>query len=824
VEVAHEALIREWPTLRGWLEEDREGLRLHRHLTLAADAWEQNNRDASELYRGTRLTQALAWAAVHANDLNESEQAFLDLSRTLAEQEEAAREAQYQRELKAAQTLAETQQRAATQLRRRAYYLSGAFILALIMAGVALFLGEQARQSAITAQNAQRITYARELAGAALNNLEIDPERSILLALQAVSTTRMVDGTVLPEAEEALHRSLLASPVRLTLTGHEIGVLTAAFSPDGQRIATIGRDGVTIIWDANTGSELLRLPGTTQPGDAISAQRLAFSPDGRWLATADDSLIRLWGVTSGDLIRTFSGHSGEVWAIAFSPDGSQLASGGADAQAYIWDVNTGATQFELTAHTEAIEELAFSPDGRWLVTTSDDLSMKVWEAASGALLQDISDLTVPAYSIAFSPDSSRMATDNMIWDTRALPFTLASTIPENIGAVVFSPDGHWLAGSSGSIAKVLDAATGQPLLTLAGHTSWIIDVAFSPDGERLTTTSLDGTAKVWSLTPGYEVVTVAGKGWRVAFSADGTQLAMEGLDGTASIWDAATGNPIRDLEGHTQSLLNVAYDPTGHRLATGSFDATAKIWDTDTGVELLTLTGHELGIRDLAFSPDGSRIATASFDMTARVWDALTGETLLTLKGHEGGVVGVAYSPNGKWIATSSLDSTAKLWDAETGQLLFTLKGHTAPIPDIAFSPDSSKVITGGQDAIAQLWDTATGKELLTLTGHSAEIQSVAFSPDGQLIATGSGDNTAKVWEAETGRELLTLPGSIGGVAGVAFNPKSSEPQLAVASPNGVVRVFLVKIEDVLTLSKLRLTRSLTLAECQKYLHLQECP
>jgi hypothetical protein len=272
VEVAHEALIREWPTLRGWLEDNREGLRLHRHLTDAAWEWNVLNQDPDLLYRGARLTQAQEWAATNKEEMNQLEQEFLDASISGSQREATEREAQRQRELEAAQRLAESekhraeeQAQSAAQLNKRARYLTGAFIIALIMAFTALFFGSQARRTAITAQNDKRIATSRELAAAALNNLDVDPERSILLALQSVSTTRAADGTILPESLEALHRAIVSSPVRMTLNGHGTSVLSADYSPDGSRLATIGEDGTVILWKASSGEELLRMPGHLNP-------------------------------------------------------------------------------------------------------------------------------------------------------------------------------------------------------------------------------------------------------------------------------------------------------------------------------------------------------------------------------------------------------------------------------------------------------------------------------------------------------------------------------------------------------------------------------
>jgi WD40 repeat protein len=207
-----------------------------------------------------------------------------------------------------------------------------------------------------------------------------------------------------------------------------------------------------------------------------------------------------------------------------------------------------------------------------------------------------------------------------------------------------------------------------------------------------------------------------------------------------------------------------------------------------------------------------------------RIWDADDGKELLKITGHEGIVPGVAFSLDGTQLATASTDGTAKIWDVKTGELLFTLAGHASAVVDIAYSPDGKKLATASGDATAKIWDATTGKELLTLIGHSAELRPVAFGPDGKFLATGSGDNTAKIWDVETGQELLTLPGSEGGVYGVAFSPTDGGSHLVVASNDGIVRVFLLNIDELLALAETRVTRSLTTAECQKYLHVEQCP
>jgi WD40 repeat protein/transcriptional regulator with XRE-family HTH domain len=835
-EVAHEALIREWPTLRAWLEEDREGLRLHRHLTLATEGWERHARDAGELYRGARLAQAASWAETHVSQLNALEQDFLSASQSLAGQEEAEREAQRQRELNAARELAETQRQAAVQLRKRAIYLLGAFILTLIMAGVALYQGERVRQAAVTAQTERRIATARELAAASLNNLLVDPERSILLALKSVSTTRSVDGTILPESLEALHRAIVSSPIRMTLDGHGTKVLSAAYSPDGARLATIGDDGTVILWDTTTGEELLRLQGTTEPNEFVTTKRVAYSPDGKLLIATNKNQVKIYDPVSGNLVKTLDGHQTDVTAIAISADGRLIASGALDGSAIIWDADSGRSLFQLSAHTDPIENLTFSRDGKWLVTSGDDAAMRIWDTSNGNLLQEYADFSGVVFGVTFSPAGGRFAVSDgtiHVWQfsvnttdgQTAISKQELFTIPD-AASDTFSPDGSLLAGISGNVIKIWDAATGREALTLNGHTDWVMGLAFSPDGTQLASVSMDGTVKIWSLLPGAETVAVssapASFGTRVAFSSNGTMFATNGGDGSATLWDAQTGESRLTLQGHSMEVLSVAFSADGTHFATGSLDGTAILWDTATGKKLFTLTAHENGVRDLAFSLDGNLLASGGFDGTAKIWDVETGRLMREIAGHQGLVLGVAFSPDGTRLATSSTDATAKIWDVKSGELIFTLSGHSSGIRDLAYSPDGSLLATGSGDGTAILWNAATGSQVLTLVGHSSGIHSVAFSPDRKYLATGSEDDTAKLWDVGTGAEILTLPGNGAGVTGVAFNPSNGGTTIAVAS--GITRLFRLNIEDLLALAYSRVTRSFTPAECRRYLHVDQCP
>ena len=285
-----------------------------------------------------------------------------------------------------------------------------------------------------------------------------------------------------------------------TLTGHTGSVCGVAFSPDGRLLATTSDDATARVWDPATGDCLRTLTGHTG-----SVRGVAFSPDGRLLATtSDDATARVWDPATGDCLRTLTGHTGPVYGVAFSPDGRLLATASDDATARVWDPATGDCLRTLTGHTGSVCGVAFSPDGRLLATTSDDATARVWDPATGRHRGTLTGHTGPVCGVAFSPDGRLLATASddataRVWD----PATgdCLRTFTGHTGLVLevaFSPDGRLLATASGDkTARVWDPATGGHCGTLTGHTDWVRGVAFSPDGRLLATTSDDKTARVW---------------------------------------------------------------------------------------------------------------------------------------------------------------------------------------------------------------------------------------------------------------------------------------------------------------------------------------
>lgn len=849
-EVAHEALIREWTTLRGWLEENRESFRLRRQLTEAAQEWAVLEHSLDILFRGARLAQAAEWASTYEDEMNSLEREFLATSIEASERESAEREAQRQRELEAARKLAEAEKqraelegeraeeqvRAAGLLRRRALYMTGAFITALIMALTALFFGAQARQAAITAQANERIAFSRELAAAAISNLEVDPERSILLALEAAEATRTTDGVVLPEVADALHRALQRTRVKLTLKPAG----AATFRPDGSRIATAGPDEIARVWDAENGRLILSLAGHSN-----KVMNTDFSPSGdRLVTTSLDGTARIWDLASGEVVLILEGHSEGLMSPVYSPDGTQIVTTSIDGTARLWNAQTGELEFILP-HSGATLGPHFSPDGSMVAIADDAAAVaRIWNTQTGEKVMELIGHTDGLNEVAFSPDGSQLVT-----------------------------------ASSDLTIKLWDAHSGAEFKTLEGHTGWVFTVEFSPDGRYVISGSQDGTARVWDVLSGNELITLAGHiggVGEVSISPDGSLVVTSGEDGTARIWDI-TAEGSRDwltLAGHDDVVLEAAISPNGNRIATASWDGTAKVWNLNSGELLLTLKEHKDQLGGVAFSPDGSLVATASYDGTARIWDAISGEGLVTLRGHEGFVTGVAFSPNGKLLATGGLDGIARLWNIKTGEELRLLMGHEDWVFRVAFSPDGAQLATASWDGTAKLWDAASGKELLTLSGHYGAVTGVSYSPDGEYIVTSSFDATVRIWKLD---EVLDLPndsesqplqiliGHTGIVWGATFSPDGhtiasasfdntvklwdwmmgkevltlSAPSpiafanvafssdgriLAASGGDGTVRMFLLPAEDLITLAQARVTRSLTTEECRQYLHVEQCP
>ena len=780
-EVAHEALIREWGRLREWLAQDREGLRLHRHLTESAREWEVREHDVSELYRGARLAQANEWASANEGRLNESERAFLKASIDHEHHEALEHEMQRQRELEAVREIAETKSKAEARLRLRNRVITFVGVVAVVLA---IFAGVFAVQASRQREEALRQASIGLASQATLELNGTSPERSVLLALEALENYPYTW-----QAEQALGQIIREFRLRHIVSGHDDTIMDVAWSPDGTKFATTGKDGTLRIWDAQSHKELIKIQAhpALVAGITLGTHELAWSPDGTQIATAGlDKKAKVWDVATGNQNSAFDEHTDEVWGVTWSRDGQWVASASKDGTVKVWDAQTGKEKFTFSKHTGWVKSVAWSPDGSMIASAGEDGIARIFNAETGDEQLVLTGHTNSIRSVAWSPNGTQFVTASddgtvRIWDSETGKELSDIRLASPVWDVAWSPNGLQLATTNADgVAQVWDVLSGKEKFSLQGRTLEQFDIAWSPDGKFLATTGGAGySLLIWNATPA--TITFSGAQKRmqwVSWSPDGNRLATTGLDKTAMVWDAKTGKPLLTFAEHTDWVQDAFWSPDGTRIVTTDWDNVAKVWDAKTGNVLVNFTGHvgepiaKFNGTDALFgsgwSPDGTRIMTQGGDGSIRIWDAETGQEYLMFHATKDVGGATRWSPDGKHLAGCAIPGVFQLWDAETGEAI--IGGYVHNTADLAFgdavdfcmpggwSPDGKKVLMaswGGNGAT--IWDANSGEKLIVYKGNTGGMGFPTWSPNGERIATGDTNGEVKIWDAETGNTLLSF-------------------------------------------------------------------
>ena len=793
VEVSHEALIREWPLLRRWLDEDREGLQIHRRLTDDSSEWMRYDRDPGMLYRGARLSAAQEWAEGREGFLSADEREFLDAAR-------AARKSELER---------------ARQRQRRLMVVAAtlAVLLGIAVVAAVFALGQRSR-----AQRQERSATARALVRSAEAEQDQRLDLALLLGLEAERTRSTPEG-----------RSVLLSSVQRAgrilqfLRGHEGPVSDVAFSRDGKLLASIGEQGGIRLWDPATRRPVGAPLG--RPGDAV-----AFGP-GHVLAagSSQNGTVRLWDVAARRPSGDFAAGD-TVTDLSFSPDGKLLAVGTGDG-AILWDV-AGRRQVGArlsTSNAFAATTVAFSPDGRRLAT-GDAEAVRVWDVRTRAKIDLSSRSSIE--SIAFSPDgkalvAARKDDPPALWDLHrpASPPRLLRTLGTAL-SVAFSPDGSRIAaGDAKGAVTLLDARTLRSLpVQLQGHTGPVRSLAFSPNVRTLSSASDDETVILWDASSDPRGVVLAGTGpAAAAVDADerGVVAAARGTD--LVVWTPAANRLRRQTLPAQGLLLDVDLSADGNKVAAGGQEGNVLVADLP-GAHVRRLPPRDPTLSeqvvDVALSDDASMLA-AAIQNGQVLLDRTNAPRLgapLPSNGQQPPIaLDLAISQDGKTLAAGREDGTIVLWDVTSRKLAG--RPIVAPgneVRSLAFNPDGKLLLSATAETAARLWDVDGRRQSGEPLQARERLISVRFSPDGRLVAAGTENGAVVLFDVESRQPLgEPLEGHIGSVFSVAF--AAGGTRLASAGADGRVLLWDVRPwadEDVLRTRACNLVgRNLTRSE-----------
>ncbi|MEM7125694.1 MAG: effector-associated domain EAD1-containing protein [Chloroflexota bacterium] len=756
VEVAHEALIRAWPRLRNWLDDDREGLRLHRRLAEDAREWEQT-KDDGFLYRGIRLEAAQDWRKKSIGELNAIEQRFLDFSQQAVDEEMRVKDEEMLQKVEQERKLAEEQKRRVLIFRNATIIVLVLFLVATTTATLSFYLNRQLDEA-----NSELITTNKNL-DQTINQLNqtVDKVNTTNAALQSSLVEVQRKSSIARARElairskEELNKSHYEPAILLAIESGKMYPVKEAFSAIREALAVPWRSHVIF--------------------DEIGATHASWSADESKILTRSYSGARLWSTDTGEVLGTFYGHRGKVFQALWNKDESRILTYSSDDFAKVWDADTGEALTIIEGHAGDIRFAKWSADETKILTLSNDDTVRVWNSITGEELVILDGLNGVSQA-TWNADGSKIVTIDRLW----------------------SP-------------KVWDAETGQELASLDGHRRRVYQAEWNADGTKIVTCSGDHTARVWDAETGSELTILNGHTDRVSqakWSSDESKLLTISYDHTARVWDTLTGQELGIMEGHTGEVISAQWSKDESMILTISKDKTASVWDTDTGQAISILDGHTGEVRSAIWSADESKVLTASSDRTARVWDVTTGQVISILEGHSGEVWSAKWSKDEVRILTLSSDRTARVWDTLTGQELGIIKGHVAGISQAIWNTDESKILTaGGSNGFARIWSEGKGQEFPIITGHvdsasdaknARELDWLEINPyyvlratwssDESKVLTSSDDHTARVWDVATGRELVVFNGHTRGLSQAVWN--ADESKVLTSSVDRTARIW----------------------------------
>jgi class 3 adenylate cyclase/WD40 repeat protein/energy-coupling factor transporter ATP-binding protein EcfA2 len=795
-EVAHEVLIREWPTLRTWLEEDREGLRLHRQLGTAARIWETGGQDHSDLYRGARLGAAIDWTEHHHAELNATERQFIDASLEEAERERRA------------------QQRSNRRLR---ILLAGAIglLLVAVLAGVVALIQRSDAQAQQRRAQAQALTSDAERLGAqALSDPNVD--HSLLLAVTGVELQDRLEtrSDLLADLQQNAALLRLIRPSNVLITALEV-------SPDG-RLLVVGDASGTVrfinLADWRTQGALVRLD------EPIGQRDLSFAPDGRTVMAvaigADRSELYAIDVASRRARRMLSWNGSPPQpdaitafeAVAYSPDGAQVAVTEEDepggnviptaSRLLMLDASTGRVRWQRRyplRPDQADPYVVFTAAGM-LMTSAQQGDTLIWDPRTGRILRRYPLGGVPALApdgrtLALGQDSPSAADQSasvVLLDLRTGSHrALLENLPDHwIRNLAFTADGSEIAGAATDGIHVWDVASGKITGNYVAQAGPHSLSALDTDTDVLISGQQDGSLTAFDLSGARRLGRAFS--WNtpeqacnytpcMAINRQSSLMATDQADGTVAVVDLRTLRLVRTLPARDGSTAAaISFMPDGRTLVTGGVNRRVSLWDVSSGRVTRTLRFAQQ-VWWTAASPDGKLLAvqTAPSDLSNNHVEVVRIATGAVLQSHAlpNGPGGVEFTPDGRELVAlgccfTGSGSALVAWDVRTGRQMFSL-GDSVNANAFDISPGSGLLGVGTGGGQVLLLDPRTGRQtappVQVATGGIAQL---SFSPDGRSYAVASNDHTASVWDVPSGTRVGNNFGPYPGtIPGALFEP-----------------------------------------------------
>ncbi len=793
VEVAHEALIRQWVRLREWLNDSREDLRLQRRLTSETQEWFEHQQDANYLVAGVRLQQYEALLAGGDIALNQREVDFIHASAQkrevdlAAEQERKAREADLRR-----------------RNRNRGLALIAAVLVAVMGIGLTIFAFSQSRKAEIaradavdSAQTAQYLQGISDQQAATANQASTFAVNSASTAEIAAVTATVAQGDAEQQAQaaetargDAINQAFIAATSEndarnsaATATFAQGEALVQADNASTQ--AAIAQENAATATFAQGEALVQADNAATQAAIAQNNAATATFAQGEALVQADNAATQAAiaqenaataTVAQGEALVQADNAATEAANARNNAATATFAQGEAEIQA-----NNVSTQAAIV-QTESAGRLAADR----VAEIQRQLAQSVLQAANAqqvALQNGDNQLSIALALQANQSEQPSALAQSVLAQVGYAPGVRQKFIGHagRVLAAAISPDGqNLLSGGDDNAIILWDIASNAIVRRFTGHADWVRTLAFSPDGRTILSGSEDNTLILWDVSTGEQIRQFTGHTntvFSVAFSPDGKYALSGSGDTTLILWDIETGVQLQKLSGNLGPVASVAYSPDGLTALSGSVEngtdnrrGIVVLWDIVAGREIRRFVGHTDWVRTVAFSPDGRSILTGADDAQLILWDMATGTEIRRFGGHTNWVRSIAFTPDGLRFVSGSADDTLKIWEVESGTLLYTLRGHVANINTVTVRSDGLTVFSGADDMTLLQWDLHPGGVTEQFSGRGAPNGDLAISPQGRTVLTGSLDGSVILWAIETGQVINRLVGHTAPVTSIKFN------------------------------------------------------